>query len=173
MSRDNTCRSERHMAIMKEKGPGCNLNGMAYRHLVPKSISAAKRVKDRFCTGRGKRSPQFPVTRRTLLALTCLLLVVLMFGCGAQLPQVEFEVTGSASLVWIVYQNASGEVTLNSVSLPWSYSFTGNKADFVSLSATSSSGILAVVTVTIYEDGSVLQTASNNSGGTAQVSGDL
>jgi len=97
----------------------------------------------------------------------------LVFGCSAQLPQVQFEVTGSASLVWIVYQNASGVVTLNSVPLPWSYSFTGNKADFVSLSATSSSGILPVVTVTIYEDGSVVQTATSSSGGAAQVSGEL
>jgi hypothetical protein len=128
---------------------------MAYRYLVPKSVPAAKQVKS------------------IMLALTCLLLVFLVFGCSAQLPQVQFEVTGSASLVWIVYQNASGVVTLNSVPLPWSYSFTGNKADFVSLSATSSSGILPVVTVTIYEDGSVVQTATSSSGGAAQVSGEL
>ena len=82
----------------------------------------------------------------------------------------EFEVTGTASLVWIAYQNASGVVSLNSVSLPWSYSFTGNKGDFVYLSAAPSGGILPTVTVTISENGSVLQTATNSSGGTAQVS---
>lgn len=111
--------------------------------------------------------------KRILLSMAFLLPVALAISCAYQPPQVEFQVTGSASLVWIVYQNGGGEVTLNSVPLPWSYSFTGNKGEIVSLSATSSSSINQVVTVTIYENGSVLQTATNSSGGTAQVSCEL
>ena len=92
------------------------------------------------------------------LGFLCLLIVVLFLGCSLFGHQVRFEVTGSPPSAWVVYSTLeSGVVTLNSVSLPWSYTFTGHTGEWVEINAAGTNGN-ADVTVTIYEDGSVLMT---------------
>jgi len=87
---------------------------------------------------------------------------------------VRYEVTGSAELVNITYQNDSGGISqVTSMPLPWSLSFSGDPADYVYLSA-QNQGETGSVTVTIFKDGDVFKRASSEGSHViASVSGTL
>ena len=91
---------------------------------------------------------------RTLFAA---LLAVAAAGC-AEDGNVEYEVTGSAGRVDIVYQVAGATSTV-STSTPWSFSYDGAPGDFAYLSALNL-GDGGSVTATIWVNGDILDQAT-------------
>lgn len=87
---------------------------------------------------------------------------------------VRYEVTGSAELVDITYENLNGGISqLSGMPLPWSITISAEPGDYVYLSAYNR-GESGSVTVTIYDDGSVFKRATSQGGHvTASVSGTL
>jgi hypothetical protein len=101
----------------------------------------------------------------------------LMLACSNPFDtsiEVRYEVTGTAELVNITYQNDSGGISqVTNMPLPWSLSFSGDPADYVYLSA-QNQGETGSVTVTIYKDGDVFKRASSEGSHViASVSGTL
>lgn len=86
----------------------------------------------------------------------------------------RYEVTGSAELVNITYENLNGGISqLSAIPLPWSVTLSADPGDYVYLSAYNR-GESGSVTVTIYEDGSVFKRASSEGAHvTASVGGTL
>jgi hypothetical protein len=112
------------------------------------------------------------VKKKLRLVLLCLLFAAVVLGChapGGNSIDVKFEISqisGSPATAWVVYSDAtSTAVTLNSVPLPWSYSFTDHKGDYVEVYSQGTNGD-ADTTVTIYENGSILMTATDHAWGT-------
>lgn len=93
-----------------------------------------------------------------------LLLGFLLFACDNPLDSsidVEYKVTGTAETVSITYENSDGGCSQESdVSIPWSYSFTGESGDFVYISA-QNQGETGSVTVTIKTDGDVFKQSTS------------
>ena len=87
---------------------------------------------------------------------------------------VRYEVTGSADLVDITYENLNGGISqVTGMPLTWSITITGDPGDYVYLSAFNRSET-GSVTVTIYDDGEVFRRATSEGGHvTASVSGTL
>ena len=94
---------------------------------------------------------------------TMILLIVSSSGCLSTTYNVKYEVTGSASKVFITYQNENGGTSQEEASVPWSYSFTAESGDFVYVSA-QNQGDNGSVTVTIYKDGEVFKTSTSSGG---------
>jgi len=84
-------------------------------------------------------------------------------------PTVTYSVTGSSTNVFIYYTNATGgNDSLNVTSLPWSYAFAAHRGTFVYLEAFDNDGTGTTnVTVTINENGSILQTSTSSYDATA------
>ncbi len=102
------------------------------------------------------------------IALMSLLLVAVVLGCSQPRTSysgfsVKFAVTGSGP-AWVVYDTSESVVSLPSVSLPWSYSFIGQKGDWVELDSESAPGD-GDETCTIYVNGSVLMSATDQAYG--------
>jgi hypothetical protein len=77
-------------------------------------------------------------------------------------PAVKYEVTGTASLVDIIYQDESGtNQAVSGATLPWSHSFTGKNGARVEITA-SNRDSTGSVTVTIYENDAVFQTSTSS-----------
>ena len=90
--------------------------------------------------------------------------VFLCFGCELfdTSIDVEYKVTGTASEVDVTYENEDGGTSQQSnVSVPWSYSFTGDPGDFVYISA-QNQGESGSVTVTIYTDGDKFKSSTSS-----------
>ena len=87
---------------------------------------------------------------------------------------VKYEVTGSAELVNVTYQNNNGGISqITDVVLPWSMTFSGNPEDYVYLSA-QNQGETGSITVTIFKNDDVFKSAtSTGSYVVASVSGTL
>jgi hypothetical protein len=101
---------------------------------------------------------------------SCLALILLLalMGCkdnepaGPETYQVKYSVTGSATKVDITYENEDGGTSqVAGASVPWSYSFTGEKGDFVYISAQNQDST-GTVTVTIYRDGDTFKTSTSS-----------
>ncbi|MBL7087099.1 MAG: hypothetical protein ISS28_08435 [Candidatus Cloacimonetes bacterium] len=91
-------------------------------------------------------------------------LLFLIFGCELfdTSIDVEYKVTGTASRVDVTYENEGGGTSQESnVSVPWTYSFTGEPGDFVYISA-QNQGQSGSVTVTIYTDGDKFKTSTSS-----------
>ena len=74
---------------------------------------------------------------------------------------VEYRVTGTASLVDVTYVNKGGGTSQNDdVEVPWSYSFEGNRGDFVYISA-QNQGETGKVTVAIYRNGTIIESSTS------------
>ena len=87
---------------------------------------------------------------------------------------VRYEVTGSAELVNVTYQNNNGGISqVTDVLLPWSMSFSGDPEDYVYLSA-QNQGETGSITVTIFKNNDIFKSAtSTGSYVVASVSGTL
>ena len=103
-----------------------------------------------------------------------LLAAIILSSCDFFIGMMEYEVTGSASSVDVTYANESGGTSRQSgVSLPWSYSFTGDPGDFVYILA-ENKGATGSVTATIYKNGNEFKTSTSSAPyGTAEASGVL
>ncbi len=96
---------------------------------------------------------------------TFMILLTIISGCESLqellATDVEYTVTGTTTTVNITIANEDGGTSqFFNVTIPWSYEFQGRKGDLVSVSAHNlqASGS---VTVTIYTDGSVFKTSTN------------
>jgi len=91
-------------------------------------------------------------------------ILFLMLGCELfdTSIDVEYKVTGTASRVDVTYENEDGGTSQEgNVSVPWTYSFTGDPGDFVYISA-QNQGQSGSVTVTIYTDGDNFKTSTSS-----------
>ncbi|MBF9018410.1 MULTISPECIES: MmpS family transport accessory protein [unclassified Oceanispirochaeta] len=99
---------------------------------------------------------------KKLMILLCLS-IILFAGCDILTPpQVEYEISGTATSVNITYSNASeGTSQVSDVSVPWTYSFESTTGNFLYVSAQNQndSGSL---TATIYVDGDVYKTSTSS-----------
>ncbi len=94
--------------------------------------------------------------------LALLLGLLILGGCGLGGYDIEYEVTGSASIVDVTYENEDGGTSqTNDVSVPWSYSFRGYSDDFVYVSG-QNQGESGSITVTIYKDGSIFKSSTSS-----------
>lgn len=97
------------------------------------------------------------------------ILIVVLLASSASCPgpsttsySVEYQVTGSASTVFVTYENENGGTSqIASAIVPWSHTFTANSGDFVYISA-QNNGDSGSVTVTILEDGNVFKTSTSS-----------
>jgi hypothetical protein len=75
---------------------------------------------------------------------------------------IELKVTGSAKSVFVTYENKDGGTSqIDSVSVPWSYTYTGNTDDFYYISA-QNNGENGTVTVTAYKNGQTMKTSTSS-----------
>jgi hypothetical protein len=103
--------------------------------------------------------------RRLCLVLALLLLVAgcQAIGLGGGSHQVKYEVTGTATIVDVTYQNENGDASqLSKRLVPWSTTVTVGSGGFAYVSA-QNAGESGDVTCTIYVDGT--QKESNTSSG--------
>ena len=106
-----------------------------------------------------------------------LIVALLLIACSNPFDSsitVKYEVTGSAELVNVTYQNNNGGISqITDVVLPWSMTFSGNPEDYVYLSA-QNQGETGSITVTIYKDNDIFKSAtSSGSYVVASVSGTI
>ncbi len=87
---------------------------------------------------------------------------------------IRYEVSGSAELVNVTYENGSGGISqITNVALPWSHNFSSEPGEYVYLYA-QNQGETGSITVTIYKDGEVFRRAtSEGENVVASVSGDV
>jgi hypothetical protein len=98
-----------------------------------------------------------------------IILLLVLVGCkdkdkgptGPETYQVKYHVTGSATWVSIAYETDYGEISQANTSVPWSCSFTGEKGDFVYVSAWNQEDG-ETVTVTIYKDEEIFKTSTSS-----------
>lgn len=99
-----------------------------------------------------------------LISTIIIILNILNSGClSTTTHTVKYEVTGSASKVFVTYENEYGGTSQEEVYLPWSYTFTAESGDYVYISA-QNLGDSGSVTVTIYKDGEVFKTSTSSGG---------
>ena len=114
--------------------------------------------------------------RRILEGLCVVALLTLLAGCFLIPHQVQYDVTGTATIVSISYTdpNVGGAPPfIPSTTLPWTYSFTAQDGASVSLTATNLFNT-GTVTATISKDGKVWKTVTTSDPyGQAQVAGTL
>jgi|GEM_PF-1276923 len=103
-----------------------------------------------------------------------LFLTVLFAGCAndplSASVTVKYQVSGTAAYADIDYINENGQLAIiNNVSLPWSITFTRDKGDMVSLSATNT-GTTGTVIVEIFSNGTLFatDTSSDSTAATAE-----
>lgn len=106
-----------------------------------------------------------------------LFVTLLLMACSNPFDSsiaVKYEVTGTAELVNVTYQNNNGGISqVTDASLPWSMTFSGNPEDYVYLSAQNQEET-GSITVTIYKNNDVFKSAtSTGSYVVASVSGTL
>ena len=97
--------------------------------------------------------------------VACLALVLSAVGCrdnpNSPSGQVVYRVTGTATRVDVTYANSSGGTSQTAgATVPWTYAWSGAKADdflYVSAQIVSASGS---ITVTIEKNGTPLQTST-------------
>ena len=87
---------------------------------------------------------------------------------------IRYEVSGSAQLANVTYENGSGGTSqMTNIALPWSHTFSGEPDEYVYLYAHSQSET-GSITVTIYKDGDVFRRATSEGAFVAaSVSGNL
>lgn len=104
------------------------------------------------------------LTKSLKALIPIVLFVFALASCDNPLDSsinVKYKVTGTADTVDVTYENSDGGTSQESdVSVPWSYSFTGEPGDFVYISA-QNQGQTGTVTVTIYTDGDVFKTSTS------------
>ena len=104
------------------------------------------------------------MTKSLKALIPIVLFVFALASCDNPLDSsinVKYKVTGTADTVDVTYENSDGGTSQESdVSVPWSYSFTGEPGDFVYISA-QNQGQTGTVTVTIYTDGDVFKTSTS------------
>ena len=81
-------------------------------------------------------------------------------GGGITVYQIEYKATGTASNVFVTYENEDGGTSQKEVSVPWLYSFSAGPGFFVYISA-QNQGETGSVTVTIYKSGAVFKTSTS------------
>jgi len=101
---------------------------------------------------------------RNAKILAILLPLALLVGCeeSDDSIEVEYRVTGTAVTVDLTIRNEDGGTSqFTDMPVPWSYSFVGEKGDFVYVSA-QNQGNTGTVTATIYRDGKQFKTSTSS-----------
>ena len=112
--------------------------------------------------------------KNVILVIAIILLTILGNGCVQQpvddhhepvdlTYNVKYSVTGTASHVFITYENSSGGTSQEDTTSPWSYTFTAEIGFWTYLSAQNQDDCGSVI-VTIYRDGEVFKTSTSNGG---------
>jgi hypothetical protein len=106
-------------------------------------------------------------TIKTVVGVVLIAVIAAIAGSGgssivSSSHSVEYEITGSASVVSVTYTNADGGTSqLDSVTFPWALTMTAKSGDIPNILA-QKQGDSGSVTVTIYNDGNVFKKSTNS-----------